>query len=295
MKTEVQRAVTVSGFADEIDKDIHRQLEVVRSLGMNWITVRGVDGRNIGDYSVQEVTEFLAPKLQLAQVCVSSLGSRIGKIDVEDHQGFEEQCLELARLCEIAGVLGCRFIRMFSFYIPEGRAPEDYLEIILKKLRRFLDIAAARDVVLLHENEKDIFGDTAERCARLFEEIPDRHFMAAFDFANFVQCGQEPSMCWELLKARVRSIHIKDAVAGTHETVVCGTGDGRIREILRQALLEDGYTGFLELEPHLVLFEGLQALELADADEVIKEAKAKDGAEGYAMQYAALTEILEKI
>ena len=66
-------------------------------------------------------------------------------------------------------------------------------------------------------------------------------------------------------------------------------------QILAKAIREDGYEGFLTLEPHLVLFATLQSLEVVDATEVISENKAKDGAEGYAMQYNALCDILKAI
>ena len=69
----------------------------------------------------------------------------------------------------------------------------------------------------------------------------------------------------------------------------------KIPEILKKAIREDGYKGFLTLEPHLVLFATLQSLEVVDATEVISENKAKDGAEGYAMQYNALCDVLKAI
>lgn len=96
-----------------------------------------------------------------------------------------------------------------------------------------------------------------------------------------------------MLQPYIEYIHIKDAVSTDNENVVCGTGEGKIRELLTRAIMEEGYEGFLTLEPHLVLFDSLQSLETTDAANIIKENKAKDGAEGYAMQYRALREILD--
>ena len=176
-----------------------------------------------------------------------------------------------------------------------NKNPDEWKEEVLKKLRGFADIAAKYGVVLIHENEKDIYGDIGTRCKVILDELASPNFKAAFDFANFVQCGENTEECWELLKEHVVYIHIKDAVAGKNENVVCGTGDGKIYEILKKAFEEDGYKGFLTLEPHLVLFATLQSLEVVDATEVISENKAKDGAEGYAMQYNALKGILNNI
>lgn len=80
-----------------------------------------------------------------------------------------------------------------------------------------------------------------------------------------------------------------------NENVVCGTGEGKIETLLDRAINKEGYSGFLTLEPHLVLFDSLASLETTEAENIIKENKAKDGAEGYAMQYHALCEILKNI
>ena len=69
----------------------------------------------------------------------------------------------------------------------------------------------------------------------------------------------------------------------------------RLQKSLKRAIKEEGYQGFLTLEPHLVLFDALQSLETENAENIIKENKAKDGAEGYSMQYHALIDILDSI
>ena len=81
--------------------------------------------------------------------------------------------------------------------------------------------------------------------------------------------------CWELLRDQVVYIHIKDAVASDKENVLCGTGEGKIKEILTRAIREEGYEGFLTLEPHLVLFDALQSLEVSDAESIIKRTRQR--------------------
>ena len=179
--------------------------------------------------------------------------------------------------------------------MPEGKDPADYRGAVIEKLRQFSDIAEKHGIVLIHENEKDIYGDTGARCKDILDNVGSDHFKAAFDFANFVQCGEDPAACWELLKEHVVYIHIKDAVSNNKENVLCGTGEGKIAQILKQAIREEGYTGFLTLEPHLVLFDALQSLETAAATDIIKENKYKNGAEGYEAQYRALLGILDAI
>lgn len=286
--------IIISGFADEIDPQLDVQLKVVKELGMDHICLRAADGKGIADYTFEEFQQSILPRLQAAGVKVSSLGSPIGKIDIDDEDAYAKQLEQLDTLCRICNLLDCKYIRMFSFWML-NKNPDEWKDEVLKKLRGFADIAAKYDVVLIHENEKDIYGDIGSRCKVILDELASPHFKAAFDFANFVQCGEDTLACWELLKEHVVYIHIKDAIAGNKENVVCGTGDGKIAQILKKAIREDGYEGFLTLEPHLVLFATLQSLEVEDAADVISENKAKDGAEGYGMQYHALCDILKTI
>lgn len=291
----MKKNIMISGFADEISSDFNKQLETVTGLGMRYISLRSADGKGIADYTAEEVKETLLPRLNQFGVKVSSLGSPIGKVGIKDEDGFEKQQKQLDMLCQICKVLDCKYIRMFSFYIPEGEKPEDYREEVIEKLKKFIETARKYQVVLIHENEKDIYGDIGSRCKDLMDTLGDPCFKSAFDFANFVQCGEDTKACWELLKDSVAYIHIKDAVSTDKENVVCGTGEGKIKEILSQAINEEGYEGFLTLEPHLVLFDALASLETTAAENIIKENKAKDGAEGYTMQFRALCGILDTI
>lgn len=285
--------VFISGFADEIDMDFDRQLAKLKELGIRYLSLRGADGKNIADYSYHEAQARLLPRLRAAGIGVSSLGAPIGKIDLDDKGAFLRQLGQLENLCQTARLLSCRYIRIFSFYIPDGKT-DGCLDAVAEKVERFAIIAGHYDVTLLLENEKGVFGDTAARCRALLDRVGSDRCAAAFDFANFVQCGEDPEHCWELLKENVAYIHIKDASSSSEKNVLCGTGEGKIREILRRAVCRDGYRGFLTLEPHLAVFDGLSDLERGDAGAVIAENGIKSGAEGFALQYRALCQILKE-
>ena len=282
--------IMISGFADEIDPQLDVQLKVVKALGMDHICLRAADGKGIADYSVEEFQERILPRLKAAGIKISSLGSPIGKIDIHDEQAYAAQLEQLDTLCRICNLADCKYIRMFSFWMPKGEDPDSYTDLVLEKLAGFAKVAEKHGVILIHENEKDIYGDIGRRCKVILDRLASPHFKAAFDFANFVQCGEDPAECWELLKEHVVYIHIKDAVHGNNENVLCGTGDGKIPQLLKQAIRQDGYEGFLTLEPHLVLFATLQSLETEDATKVIAHNKGGTNKDlrGFAAELEAL-------
>lgn len=286
--------IHVSGFSDEISSDFDTQLETVKNLGMEYISIRGVNEKNFSEYTIEEVKEYIKPKLDEYKVKVSSIGSPIGKVFIDDEEGFEKQVCLLEKICQMAKILDCKYIRMFSFYMPKDKNPEDYKDEVINKLRIFTKIAEKYDIVLLHENEKDIYGDISSRCLTIFNEVGSEHFKGIFDFANFVQCMEDTRECYELLKEHIVYYHIKDAVKEDKENVVCGTGQGKIEEILTDAI-KNGYKGFLTLEPHLVIFDSLKDLELEDVNSIIKKDKGLDGKSAYALQYNSLVNILKSI
>lgn len=279
--------IILSGFSDEIAPELDLQLAAIREWGLSHIELRAADGVNVSDFSTEKVKE-VKNKLAGAGVSVSSIGSPIGKIGIEED--FAPHLEKLKRTLEIQKELGAPYLRMFSFYIPQGRAPEDFREEVLDRVGRMAEEAAAWDSVLLHENEKGIYGDNAPRCKELLEAFYGPHFKAVFDFANFVQVGQQTLPAYELLKPYVEYVHVKDAQWGTGAVVPAGQGDGHVKDILAD-LIGGGWKGFLSLEPHLTDFAGLAALE----QDPQKRGSALDGKSAWKLALDSLQEILAGI
>lgn len=278
--------VKLSGFADEIDENLETQIKVLKKLGINYIEMRGVNGKNLIDYSVNEVKE-IKKKLDEEGISLSSVGSPIGKIRIT--QDFAPHMESYKHTVEIAHVMQVPFIRMFSFFMPEGESYEQYRQKVMDQLGQFVDYAKSNGVILLHENEKDIYGDTTLRCEELMKTFYGEHFKGVFDFANFVQCKQDTIKAYETLKPYIAYVHIKDAIWESADVVPAGMGDGHIKEIL-QRLKADGYEGFLSLEPHLSSFKGFSELEQG-----AKQKKELNGEEAFTLAYDSLMKIIDNM
>ncbi len=251
----------ISGFSDEIASDVQTQFEVLRKLGISYFEPRGINGKNI---SVLNDDEVLALKKDMEKfgIKASSIGSPVGKIKITDD--FEEHFETFKRVVKTAKMLGTKYIRIFSFYNDKENWDATARTEVFKRLKRLISYAKENDVILLHENEKDVYGDVKERCLDLMQEFFGDNFKAVFDPANFVQCGESAREAFESLGPYVAYMHIKDAEKESGKVVPAGVGDGEIPYIL-QSLIENGYDGFISLEPHLGSFEGLEALELDDS------------------------------
>lgn len=278
--------ITISGFADEIDMNLDKQIEVITKLGINHIEMRGVNGKGLVEYPLEEVKE-IKKTLDEHGIRLSSVGSPIGKIKIEDD--FESHFELFRHTVEIAKIMEAPYIRMFSFFIDPEKDPADYRDAVMERMGRMVAYAKEQGVILLHENEKDIYGDVALRCLDLMKEFYCDNFKAVFDFANFVQCKQNTLEAYEMLKPYIAYVHIKDAVWADGSVVPAGTGDGNVKEILGM-LKASGYQGFLSLEPHLAEFAGFSALE--------KEGSIGHkltGEEAYTLAYTSLQKVLNEL
>ena len=279
--------IQITGFSDEINPAIDQQFKLLNELGISYFDPRGVDGTNISDLSDKQVNVLLQ-KMEKANIKVACLGSPIGKIEITDP--IEPHLKKLKRTIEIAKKLGTKYIRIFSFFMPKGEDPANYRDEVMKRMQMMVDVAEKEGVVLLHENEKGIYGDIASRCKDIFETIKSPALSGVFDPANFIQCGQKvyPEAI-EMLKPFITYMHIKDCDAEGN-IVPAGMGLGQIDKVL-ETILADGYEGFACLEPHLGKFEGLAALE---QDDTMLKLEASDG-EKFVLAYNSLKKILDKV
>ena len=238
----------MSGFADEIDPDLETQCAVLDDLGIRYLELRSAWDVNVLDLTDEQVAE-VKHILDAHGIGVSSIGSPIGKINVTDD--FDEHLRRMDRAVEVAQILGAPYIRVFSFFLTADQRPEDHRDEVVRRMSALAERAAAGGVVMLHENEKEIFGDVPARVHDLVTAVDSPALRLAWDAANYVQCGVVPfPEAYALLRPYTDYIQVKDAVLATGEVVPAGEGDGRLRVTVR-ALADDGDEGFVSMEPHL--------------------------------------------
>lgn len=278
----------ISAFSDEIDTNLDVQMKVLTEHDIKHIEMRGVDGKNVSELSVDEA-KVIKKRLDDKGFAISALGSPVGKIGINDN--FEEHLEMFDNLLEVASIFQTKYIRIFSFFIPKGEDASSYRQEVMSRLKTLTERAEKTGVILLHENEKEIYGDTAERCLDILQTINSPYLRATFDPANFIQCKVVPYPdAFTLLRDYIEYVHIKDAFLETGNVVPAGHGDGRIEQMIVE-LKEMDYNGFLSLEPHLGAFHGLDKLEnILDVSKI-----KKGGKESFEVAVEALYKILSSV
>ena len=245
----------LSAFADEYEESFEKQCEALNRFGFPSIEIRGVDGKNVSTLTKEEV-ENVKRILRSQNISVSAIGSPIGKVKLD--ADLDAHLAMAKRTFETASELGAKNVRVFSFYLPDGKNREECWGQVCDELEKLIALADTYGITLCHENEALIYGESPENCLRLLEHFGGK-MKCVFDMGNFVLDGYNPMEAYKLLNGYVEYFHVKDALyAGA--IVPAGKGEAQIQEILTLHKLSAKKDAFLTLEPHLQTFSGLNAL-----------------------------------
>jgi sugar phosphate isomerase/epimerase len=241
--------ITLSAFADEIDPSLDVQMDVCAANGVRCIDVRNIDRKNVSAMTLDEVRAYRA-KLDARGFRVPCIGSPIGKIRVDEPMAPHLDLLK--RCCETAHAFGTDLIRVFSFYGPKGSSVDEHRSEVMDRMNAMIRVAQSCGVVLMHENESEIFGRTPANVLDMVRTLKSDSIKWIFDPANFVTEKIKPhDEGWAAgLCDHTDYFHIKDKVLGARCCVPAGEGDGQIPQIIAD-LKKRSWSGYMTLEPHM--------------------------------------------
>lgn len=230
--------VRLCAFSDEAADSLRGQIDALTRNGITLTELRSVDRVNVSQLSLSQAKET-ARALRGEGIAVWAVGSPLGKTDISISESA--WVTQVERICDVACALDCDKVRAFSFFGAYESAAQ-----VFDRLNTAARIAEKYGVTLYHENEKEVFGDTAARVSQLMRALNGWKFI--YDPANFLQVGEDAAETLALAP-QCAYYHIKDVVAATGELVPAGEGDGRIAQLI------DGIDDtVLTVEPHLAVF-----------------------------------------
>ncbi len=241
----------LSAFADEVTEDFQEQVRYLDSEGINYIEPRFINKKNIMDLTKSELNDT-RKMLRDFGLNVSAIGSPIGKVKLDEP--FGPHLDKFKHAIDLAIFFDTPYIRMFSYYAPQGKNIDDYRDEVLERMAKKADLLRDTNVTMVHENEAKIYGHTAQNCVDIVETIDSPNLRLVYDPANFVwgeKITNNVESCFSVMKPYVVHVHIKDWKLGSKDIgSIPGEGDGQIKELLAE-LAAMNYEGCLTMEPHL--------------------------------------------
>jgi sugar phosphate isomerase/epimerase len=253
---------------DEISADFEHACSVAANdLGLSWIELRSLWGKNIVDLNADEV-DRARKILEKYKLRVTDIASPLFKVHWPDapisNEGpkrdrfhadidFKHQGEVLARSIELCEAFQTDRIRCFDFWRLEDQKP--YREAINQKLSQAAHTCAAHNIVLLLENEMACNTGSGPEAIEVLKAVREPNFMLNWDPGNsatFAGDTPYPDDYNKLPKSRIGHCHVKDTIRkpdGKFEWAPVGGGVidwvGQIKAFAR-----DGYHLALSLETH---------------------------------------------
>ena len=269
--------IRLSAFSDEAGSSIQEQIAAMKRNGISLTELRSIDGKNVSVFTKEEA-EAYQKEFEANGISVWSIGSPLGKTDIDTD--FEEYSKLVEHVCELAKIFKTDKIRMFSFFNTKGKD-----EKVFDNLRKMVEIGKKYGVYMYHENEKDIYGDIAQRVLKIMQNVDGLKYI--YDPANYLQCGEPADKTLALFHKTTDYFHIKDVVAATGTIVPAGCGDGNIAKLL-DMITDDKV---LTLEPHLALFDAYKSIDNTEMKHQYVYASAN---EAFDAAVAALKKVLNE-
>lgn len=237
-------------ITDEATQDFQEAVELAKHCGMQGLELRSVYDAPIDRIAHGTLREW---KRQLdgegLQVC--NLAASFYKCAYEGTVP-EGELEKLSRLCDAADILGCETIRGFAFFAPEeGNVPPERLAPLFEQPGRILRERGKR---LLLEADPSVNTTNHTAVAALLALLDKEAFGAIYDPGNDIYdpLGEKPfPEGYGAIRSRLFHVHIKDAVLAEGSPLCVKPGTGLVDyKGLLEALFQDGYEGWLSLEPH---------------------------------------------
>ncbi|MCR2822949.1 sugar phosphate isomerase/epimerase family protein [Lederbergia panacisoli] len=247
-------------LTDEVSQDFAEALDWAECNGMTHVEIRMVGGKNIADFSDQELDQLLF-EVEKRGLYVSAVASPIFKCALnpsravasgdtfgQEEESVEHHFLKLERVIEICKRLKADKIRIFSFWREQN--PSDYEEEIIGYLKKAATAAAEHDALLLLENENSCNGGYASEVAHFVQQVDSPNLKVLWDPGNEEYGGRSAfPEGYDRVKGLIGHVHLKDAFVDKCVPI----GEGMVPFIDQlQALEDDGYEGLFTIETHYI-------------------------------------------
>jgi L-ribulose-5-phosphate 3-epimerase len=259
-------------ITDEVHDDLAKACEFLKDAGIELVELRILGGTNILELS-KEAIEEAKSILDAYELKVVGLSSPIfksplegkqepvasGDFMLEGHRTFEEQLGLLEHAADLCKVFDTSLVRVFTFL--RGEWSKSLVERIAEHLLEGAKIAKKHNITLAVENEPICNVRHGREMGELFDCLEKigspallKHLTILWDPGNAVYAGELDASIGghEAVRGKVGHVHVKDVIFDTEGNPHCvPVGKGEV-DYLRQisALIADGYTGPLVLEPH---------------------------------------------
>ena len=274
------------GVFTSIDAGLGVDLDVANELGIPTIQIHAPHAGNRNQETADEILARLG-KYNIAVTAVfggfdgesyADIPTVVKTVGLVPKDTRAKRLEEMKEISDFAKMLGCDVIALHLGFVPHDAADPDYAEIV--EVTKELCQHAEKNGQALH---LETGQETAAGLVQFIDDTGCKNLFVNFDPANMILYGAgDPIEALELLGARVKSCHCKDATWAAQpgeewgEEKKLGDGDVGMKKYL-ETLDKIGYHGPLTIEREIPQDPARQKEEIGHAVGLLKQLKSELG------------------
>jgi len=274
------------GVFTSIDAGLGVDLDVANELGIPTIQIHAPHAGNRNQETADEILARLG-KYNIAVTAVfggfdgesyADIPTVVKTVGLVPKDTRAKRLEEMKEISDFAKMLGCDVIALHLGFVPHDAEDPDYAEIV--EVTKELCQHAEKNGQALH---LETGQETATGLVQFIDDTGCKNLFVNFDPANMILYGAgDPIEALELLGARVKSCHCKDATWAAQpgeewgEEKKLGDGDVGMKKYL-ETLDKIGYHGPLTIEREIPQDPARQKEEIGHAVGLLKQLKSELG------------------
>ncbi len=242
----------LSVISDEISQDLDVAIELAKKHRLDALEIRSVADKGPFEFTLGDV-ERIKDKLSAAGLQVSAISAPFFKCGLDDEEEVRRHIEGLERCIGFARVLDTKLIRGFTFWHKDTLAQR--LPDIVRRFEAPDRLLREAGMVLALESDPSVYAANAGELRQVLEAVNSPRIQALWDPGNNLY-SPRPEVPYphgyKLIRPYLAHVHLKDAVQNEQgEAVGCCFGEGLVDYPGQlQALIDDGYEGYVVMETH---------------------------------------------
>lgn len=252
MPKGMDRLFKLGVITDEISQDFEVALSVAAKYQLDAVEIRSVWDKSAHELGNSDIAKIkgLLDKTGL-QVC--AISSQFFKCSMNNAAEISAHMEILDKCTRLAQELGTSLIRGFTFW-NEGAFDTNFTQI-LNRFRAPVRMLQKKGMTLVLESDPSVYASNAQKLKRIIEGLGLACVKALWDPGNDIYDpdGEKPFPDgYGIIKPYMAHMHLKDAAKSENGKITgMPVGQGQVDYIGQlQALINDGYTGYVVLETH---------------------------------------------
>ncbi len=251
-------------ITDEVSQDFQRAADVAVEYGLDALEIRSVWNKNPQDLNRDEISRIRGI-LEDTGLEICGIAGPFFKCELDSPEEIRQHHDILRRCIALGKAVGCDLVRGFTFWRHGVRA-EDVWTRIIAEFEEAARIVETEDAIIGIENEHSTFLGTGQVTGKFLDDLAAPRVKAIWDPLNSLADAQVYETPfpdgYEAIKKHMIHMHVKDGKRNPEgsEPIFTCVGEGEIGfKAHFEALVQDGYDGYVSLETHwrLTAMEGV--------------------------------------